>query len=64
MKEPDFWDFMMEGGYDLLFPDDEENSFKCSFCGRIIQDSERVEWLDKSEKKLKCPECGETLEIR
>ena len=26
MPSPDFWDFMMEGGYDLFFPDDEDET--------------------------------------
>jgi hypothetical protein len=30
MDNPDFWDFVMEGGWDLL------NSEECPHCGRII----------------------------
>ena len=27
MPNLDFWDFMLEGGYDLLFPDDEDAEY-------------------------------------
>lgn len=65
MDDPDFLDFMMEGGYVfLLFPDDEAGSFKCSFCGRVIQGNEKVVWIDKNEKKFKCPGCGEKIDIK
>ena len=64
MEGPDFEDFILEGGWDLLlFPDDENKSFKCTFCGRVIQGGEQVEWLSKEEGKFKCPDCGEELEI-
>lgn len=63
MSDPDFWDFVMEGGWDLLFPDDEEGTFDCPFCGQVIQGSQKVQWIDKNEKKFKCPACGQTLEI-
>ena len=63
MSEPNFWDFMMEGGYDLLFPDDEDETYECSHCGRIINGHERVEWLDKKNKIFKCPGCHSEIKI-
>jgi len=53
---------MIEAGYDILFPEDEEKIFKCPFCGRIIPGSESVEWIDKEEQIFRCPECGKELE--
>ena len=63
MAIPDFWDFMMEGGYDLLFPDDDEQTFKCPFCRALISGDQKVEWIDKKSGKFKCPECGEEINI-
>jgi DNA-directed RNA polymerase subunit RPC12/RpoP len=63
MKDPDFFDFMLEGGYDLLFPDDEDENYECPHCGRIIEGNEKVEWIDKKNKIFKCPECGEEVKI-
>ena len=64
MNDPDFFDFMLEGGYDLLFPDDEDETFQCPFCNRIINGSQKVEWIDKKNKIFKCPACGDKLEIK
>jgi predicted RNA-binding Zn-ribbon protein involved in translation (DUF1610 family) len=58
---PDWWDFVMEGGWDLLYPDDEDETFECPHCNRIINGSEKVEWVDKKNSVFKCPECGEEL---
>ncbi len=64
MEDPNFEDFILEGGWDLLlFPGDENKSLECSFCGRRVQSGEQVEWPDKKEGKFKCPDCGEELEI-
>lgn len=63
MENPDFWDFMLEGGYDLLFPDDEDDTVECESCGRVIKGSEKVEWVDKERRIFKCPECKENIEI-
>lgn len=63
MMNPDFWDFMMEGGYDLLFPDDNGQTFKCPLCGAVVSGDQKVEWIDKKEGKFKCPECGEEIRI-
>lgn len=62
MINQDFWDFVMTGGYELLFPDDEGKQLECQFCGRVIKGDEKVEWVDKLKGILKCPDCGEQLE--
>ena len=64
MPDPDFWDFVMEGGWALLFPDDLEESVECFSCKRIIKGNEEVEWVDKKKKAFKCPNCGDVLEIK
>jgi DNA-directed RNA polymerase subunit RPC12/RpoP len=63
MQHPDFWDFALEGGWDLLFPDDEERSYICLYCKKIIKGKEKVEWVEKN-KIFKCPECDKSLEIK
>lgn len=63
MEDPDFWDFMLEGGYDLLFPDDKDDTVKCENCGRTIKGSEKVGWVDKEKKIYKCPNCGSKVKI-
>lgn len=60
---PDFWDFMLEGGYDLLFPDDEDETYECPFCNRVIMGSEKVEWKDKKDRIFLCPECKREIRI-
>lgn len=60
--EPDFFDFMML--YELLFPEEEDRTYECPYCKRVIQGNEKVEWIDKKNKIFKCPECGEKLEIK
>jgi len=49
---PDFEDFILEGGWELLFGDD----FECPACGKLIQKSDVVE-----KGKMICPNCGEKL---
>lgn len=61
MQDDGFFDFMVL--YELLFPDDEDKTFKCLYCGRVINGSEEVEWVDKDEKIFKCPDCGKQLRI-
>lgn len=63
MTGPDFEDFMLGGGWDLLFPDEFEDNYTCPFCGRVIQGREKVEWVDKNLGIFKCPECGEEITI-
>lgn len=63
MQLPDFWDFMLDGGYDLLFPDDEDNKYKCPFCLETVNGSDKVEWLNKDHTRFKCPNCGEICVI-
>ncbi len=61
MSEPDFWDFVFEGGYDLLFPEDEDNTYQCSSCKQIIKGDEKVKWIDKEKTIFECPKCGEVI---
>lgn len=57
MDDPDFFDFLMEGGDELL------NTEICSHCGAVIYLDQEIEWIDKSKKIAKCPKCGEEIEI-
>jgi hypothetical protein len=36
----DFWDFMMEGGDELL------NTEECPYCGELIYLDQEIEWID------------------
>ena len=57
MPEPDFWDFMMEGGEELL------NTQECPHCGGVIYLDQDIEWVDGERRITKCPNCGEKIEI-
>lgn len=60
MPDPDFFNFMLEDGYDLIFDDEEE--FECPHCGYMITPEDNIEVT--GEGQFKCPECGEDAEIR
>ena len=62
MSDPDFIDFMMGGGHYLLFPEDF-GEYDCPNCGRRIVPGDKVEWVDEGNNIIKCPECGEEIEI-
>ncbi len=57
MPEPDFWDFIMEGGDELL------NTEECPYCGQLIYLDQDIEWVDEEEGIAKCPYCGEEVKI-
>ena len=54
--DPDFIDFMMEGGDDLL------NRHDCPHCGKSFHLDEIANWVDKSKGLGKCPSCNEEVE--
>ncbi|OGX34634.1 MAG: hypothetical protein A3C36_07770 [Omnitrophica WOR_2 bacterium RIFCSPHIGHO2_02_FULL_52_10] len=62
MTDPDFIDFMMEGGHYLLFPEDF-GDYQCPNCGREITEGDQVEWADQKKKIIKCPDCGQEIEV-
>lgn len=66
MNFPTFWDFLMEGGYDLLFENEEtgEKQFKCPSCGRFLTKHDKIEYISESEKLFKCPYCDEPMEVK
>ena len=53
----DFWDFMIEGGDELL------NSQECPHCGEVIYLDQDIEWIDEEKRIAKCPYCGEEVKI-
>ncbi len=57
MTNPDFWDFMTEGGDELL------NSEVCPYCGAVIYLDQKIEWVDKAKRIAKCQECGEKIKF-
>jgi len=61
MPDPDFWDFVLEGGYDLLFS--EEGGVECPSCSQKIQ-REEVEWLDEDEGVFECPGCNTKIKVK
>lgn len=57
MFNSDLFDFMIEGGDELL------NSELCPHCGEAIYLDQKIEWLDEENKIAKCPKCGEEIKI-
>jgi len=57
MPDPDFFDFMVEGGDELL------NSEVCPHCDEVIYLDQKIEWIDKDKKIAKCPSCGKEVKI-
>jgi len=57
MDNTEFWDFMMEGGDELL------NSEPCPHCGGVIYLDQKIEWVDEEKRIAKCPECREEVKI-
>ena len=53
---PDFFDFMVEGGDELL------HSHQCPHCGNRFHEDE-VKWLDRAQRLLECPSCHEAIQI-
>jgi PTS system fructose-specific IIC component len=61
MSNDDFFDFMVF--WELMFPEDEDKTFKCPSCDTIIKGDDKVPWIDKKNKIFKCPDCGKLLQI-
>lgn len=57
MQDTDFWDFMTEGGDELL------NSEICPKCKDVIYLDQAIEWIDKQRGTCICPHCGEKVKI-
>ena len=57
MSDPDFWDFMIEGGDELL------NTEICPSCGDVIYLDQNIEWIDKDKRIAKCPNCKAEIKI-
>ena len=57
MDNPDFFDFMTEGGDELL------NSEECPHCGKIIHLDKDIDWVDKERRICKCPHCADEIKI-
>ena len=57
MDDPDFFDFMIEGGDELL------NSALCLKCGDAIYLDQAIEWVDEEKRVCICPHCGEKVKI-
>jgi hypothetical protein len=53
---PDFFDFMTEGGDDLL------HSHQCPQC-KTWFDEDEVQWNDKERRILQCPSCLRKIEL-
>ena len=57
MSDLNFWDFIMDGGDELL------NSELCFHCGNVIYLDQKIEWIDRDKKIAKCPSCGREVRI-
>jgi len=57
MDDPDFFDFLIEGGDELL------NTERCPHCGATIYLDQRIEWTDESRRTCKCPSCRGNVEL-
>ena len=60
MNNDNFWNFV--AFWEFFNPFDEEDTFKCPYCGREIKGDEKVE-VNKERKVFKCPDCDEEIEI-
>jgi len=54
----DLFDFMIEGGDDLL------NTEECPHCGQVIYLDSNIEWVNKEKKICICPHCEAETVIR
>ena len=61
---PDFEDFILEGGWDLLFSEGEGKDYRCPHCRYVIKGSEEVRWIDKLKGILYFPECDGKIELK
>lgn len=61
MSNDDFFDFMVF--WELMFPEDEDRTYECPSCGRVISGGEKVPWIDKKNQIFKCPGCEELLKL-
>lgn len=66
---PDFEDFLLEGGWEFVFPDDSATKhrrtgkeFECPHCRYIIT-PEEVDTFDKEFGTIECPSCGKEIEL-
>ena len=50
-----FWEFFN--------PFDKEDECKCPNCGKLIKGNEKVQWVDRKNKILKCPDCDSEINI-
>lgn len=57
MRTDDFFDFMIEGGDELL------NSEICPKCKDAIYLDQIIEWIDAEKGFCICPHCGEKVKI-
>ena len=57
MDKPEFFDFIMEGGDELL------NTQVCPHCGNVIYLDQRMEWIDEDKRFPKCLKCGGEVKI-
>lgn len=53
----DFFDFIMEGGDELL------NTKICFHCGEMIYLDQVINWKDKSKRIARCSSCGGEFKI-
>ena len=72
MPDDNLFDFLLFN--ELLFPEEEDKTYECPHCGRVIEGDEKVECigppvrpedgpasrLDKKKRIFKCPACGYT----
>jgi len=51
MQNPDFFDFMIEGGDELL------NAEMCKHCGNVIYLDQKIDWTDKDRANKQMTVC-------
>jgi len=57
----DIIDFMFDGGYPVIFPEDF-GEYECPKCRYFTKEGDKFEWVEE-DKIFKCPECGEGIQI-
>ena len=57
MNNDDLDDFFLEGGDELL------NSVACPHCGEVIYLDQKIEWIDRDKRIVKCHSCRGEVKI-
>ena len=63
MDDPELIDLMTEGGHYLMFPEDF-GEHRCPNCHHEIALGDDTEWADRNQQTIKCPRCGQEIDVQ